>query len=323
MLRTFLLASAALSLAACGGEVTDGGTGSDTDFEEIEAVQDNGPSEATEIADVESGGQPLQEGAQAAARPDDPRAGDYPEPGEEQTRNPIEAGNEEPGGKDMLLQREYEALGVDAPTSMRAPLEATRREASGPVAEYQGKVYLSRRGVSLDHLGRAPILSEAGDEGASLSDVIVTPRGELIAFVVQEDDTLGIPGTKRLVEPSEVAYGRTGDDANLSLRVVGALDAAREFDEDQIPGGGMRVSELLRQPVRVGDDSEVGSIADIVMTADGSLYGIAINYVGQRYLVEPETLVLAEGDGGYELTLTEEALTAMPPYVGVPAYEER
>ena len=323
MLRTLLLASAAFSLAACGGEVTDGGTGSDTDFEEIEAMQDDGPSEAAEIAAVDSGGQPLQEGAQAAARPDDPRPGDYPAPGEEQTRNPIEPGNEEPGGKDMLLQEEYEAMGIDAPSTMRAPLEAARRAAAGPVAEYQGKMYLSRRGISLDHLGRAPILSEGGDEGASLSDVIVTPMGELIAFVVQEDDTLGIPGTKRLVEPSEVAYGRTGDDANLSLRVAGALDAAREFDEEQIPEGATRVSELLRQPVRVGDDSEVGAIADIVMAADGSLYGIAINYVGQRYLVEPDELVLAEGDGGYELTLTEEALTERPPYVGVPAYEQR
>lgn len=327
MLRTLLLASAALSLAACGGEVTDGGTGSDTDFEEIEAMQGEGVPEPIELAegggDLDPGGQLLQEGVAAATRPGDPRPGDYPAPGEEQTRNPIEPGNEEPGGKDMVLQEEYEAMGFEVPSTMRAPLERARRSARGPVAEHQGKLYLSRRGVSLDQLGRAPVLDARGEDDAELYDVLVTPRGELVAFVVEEPDVLGVPGERRLVTPERVAYGRVGEDGPLSLRVGSGLEAMPEFDEDQVPAGAMLVSDLLRQAVRVGEDSETGAIADIVLRADGSLYGFAINYVGQRYLVEPELLVLAQGDGGYELTIDEEQLRQRMPFVGVPAYEAR
>ena len=114
MTRFFSAFFAASILAACGGEVTDGGTGSDTDFEEIEAMQGEGPAEFEEDRTGVTG-QPLQEGVDRATRPDDPRAGDYPGPGEEMTRNPIEPGNEEPGGKDQLTDEEYEALGVAPP----------------------------------------------------------------------------------------------------------------------------------------------------------------------------------------------------------------
>jgi hypothetical protein len=58
--------------------------------------------------------------------PDDPRAGDYPKPGEATTRYPIAPGNEEPGGKDMLLPEEREeALEDDA---YESPAEMMRGE---------------------------------------------------------------------------------------------------------------------------------------------------------------------------------------------------
>ena len=87
--------AALLLLAACGGEVTDGGTGSDTDFERIEEMQDEGTPESEEIGGADS------------------RVEDYPDTGEEMTRNPIEPGNEEPGGKDALTEEEREAIEGD------------------------------------------------------------------------------------------------------------------------------------------------------------------------------------------------------------------
>jgi hypothetical protein len=115
-----LIVPAVIALAACGGEVTGGGTGSDTDFDEIEdrsAVLANpdhddpevlqGPAPATPTQGTI--GQPLQEGV-GAIDGDVLRAEDYPAPGEEMTRNPIQPGNEEPGGKDLMLEEEYEAM---------------------------------------------------------------------------------------------------------------------------------------------------------------------------------------------------------------------
>jgi hypothetical protein len=105
-MRFWILASSALLLAACEGEVTDGGTGSDTDFEALdEQAEGDGMTEAEEAraADPTAGG-----GEDPA-----PRAGDYPRPGEETTANPIEPGVEEPGGKDMLLEDEAEEIAED------------------------------------------------------------------------------------------------------------------------------------------------------------------------------------------------------------------
>lgn len=120
---------AALLLAACGGEVTGGGTGSDTDPERIEdrsavlanpdhddpQVLEGGPDAPLPPTPTQGTiGQPGQEGA-AAVDGTALRAEDYPAPGEEMTRNPIQPGNEEPGGKDLPLAEEYEAMGYEPP----------------------------------------------------------------------------------------------------------------------------------------------------------------------------------------------------------------
>ena len=323
-MRTLLLSAAALSLAACGGEVTDGGTGSDTDFDEVEAMQGEGPAEATEIAANEAGavptGQPRQEGLEQAVRPDDPRAGDYPEPGEEQTRNPIESGNEEPGGKDMVLAEEYEAMGIEAPSAQRAPLEAARREARGPVALYQDKLYLSRGGVSLAQLGREPVPSAMGDAFTVENVLLAANGGRLVGFVLREEGTLGVPGETVLVDAADLTLSRDeGRGRTLALRRGDGLPA---YDEDALPTDTVLASNLLREAVRVGGSNRAAAIEDVVMREDGTLYGFALSLGGERYLIEPGQLVLAQGDGGYEVTLSVEELRAKPFYVGVPAYEQ-
>lgn len=126
LLPPALLASSLL-LVACGGEVTGGGTGSDLDTDRIEARDDalnnpdyddpevlRGPAPGTPTQGTI--GQPMQEGA-GAVDGTALRAEDYPAPGEEMTRNPIQPGNEEPGGKDMPTAEEYEAMGVEPPAS--------------------------------------------------------------------------------------------------------------------------------------------------------------------------------------------------------------
>ena len=330
MTRTLLLSAAALALVACGGEVTDGGTGSDTDFEEIadeEHVYDE--AEATELARGDVATQPAQANVQPGQErtvrdPDDPRAGDYPEAGEEQTRNPIEPGNEEPGGKDMMLQEEYAALDQDAPSAQRAPLEAARREATGPVAEYQDRLYLSRRGVSLDHLGEEPVMTADGEDRFEIEDVLLSPAADsVLAFVLEGEGTLGIPGDQYLAPADRAGLVRDGEDGNLRLALKGDKDELAEFDEDALPPGAMLASGLIRQPVRVGEDAETAAVDDLVMDEDGTLYGIALAYVGERYLIRPDQLVLAQGDGGYELAITADELREMPFYVGIPAYEGR
>jgi hypothetical protein len=102
-MRHFLLSLSSIALlAACGGEEPEddrpmaGGVGFSTDVEEIEDRQPGNPlPEEEEVETVEP-----------RISPDAPRAGDYPNTGEATTRLPIEPGNEEPGGKDMLTDEE-------------------------------------------------------------------------------------------------------------------------------------------------------------------------------------------------------------------------
>ena len=118
-MRYAVLLSSVLLLAACQGEVTDGGTGSDTDPEELREMRGgDGMTEREEEADAEddygSTDTPLRQG--------DPRAGDYPAPGEQVTRNPLEPGSEEPGGKDQPTEKEIEAMNEgDDPDVVSSP----------------------------------------------------------------------------------------------------------------------------------------------------------------------------------------------------------
>ena len=308
-MRTLLTSTAlALLLAACGGEVTDGGTGSDTDFETL-AENEDAILEENEILGQPAQGEPVQQTAE--------RAEDYPGPGEEMTRNPIEPGNEEPGGKDQPLAKELAAMGIDAPAGARAEIEAAREGTNEPTVAYEDRVYLSYAGVSASGLLGTDAMMR-GEAAGEVEDLILSSGGGLVALTVREDGPLGTNGERLAVAGPEVAFERVERAAPRLSAVL--RSAPTDFDEDALPEGALFASELIGERVEIGRNEDGARVVDVVMSADGQARDVALDYAGQRYLVPFTALLRAQGDGGFYLETEEDAFEEMPVYVGEPAY---
>ena len=308
-MRTLLTSTAlALLLAACSGEVTDGGTGSDTDFEAL-AENEDAVLEENQIEGQPLQGEPVQQTAE--------RAEDYPGPGEEMTRNPIEPGNEEPGGKDQPLAKELAAMGIDAPAGARADIEAAREGAAEPTVTIADRVYLSYAGVSASGLiGTDALMS--GEAAGEVEDVVLSTDGGLVALTVREEGPLGVNGQQLAVAGPEVAFERAEADAPRLSAVL--RSAPESFEEDALPSGALFASEMIGERVEIGLREDGARIVDVVMSTDGQARDVALDYAGQRYLVPFTALLRAQGDGGFYLETEEDALEGMPVYVGEPAY---
>ena len=307
MRRLLLTGSALVLLAACGGEVTDGGTGSDTDFEALE--EGTAGLEENEILGQPAQGEAVPQTAE--------RAEDYPGPGEEMTRNPIEPGAEEPGGKDLPLAAELEAMGIDAPAGTRGPLEGLREASSEPTVTYEDRVYLSYAGVSSQRLiGTDAFAGE--DKAGEVEDLVLTSEGNLLALIVREEGPLGIDGEALAVAGPGVAFARRPDDAPRLSALL--REAPVDFDEDALPGGALYASEMMGERVEIGLREDGARIIDVVLSAEGRARDVALDYAGERYLVPFTALLRAEGDGGFYLEMDDDAFEGMPTYVGEPAY---
>ncbi|MBB4658828.1 hypothetical protein [Parvularcula dongshanensis] len=309
-MKTQLLSAAALfALAACGGQVTDGGTGSDTDFDAIEAQNaTEARPEAEQIASADDIGQPAQEGP-GQVQPGELRAEDYPETGEEMTRNPIEPGNEEPGGKDMMLASEYEAMGLDAPQGQRADLEAAREQATGPIVSYDGRSYLAYSGVNASGLIGEDAYGQDGEAEGEIDDLVLSEDGRFDRLVIG-GDAYGADAVSFTTDPAR--------DPRLRAEVTGEPS---EFDEDALSQNAILVSELLEQPIALGDEPDAIAVADVIMGENGTAQNIAVEYNGDSRIVPFGAVKVAEGDGGRYLDMSAEDLQALEPYVGEPAYE--
>ena len=307
-MRHLLTGTALLLLAACGGEVTDGGTGSDTDFEAL-AENEDAVLEENEIL-----GQPEQ--GEAVARTAE-RAEDYPGPGEENTRNPIEPGNEEPGGKDLPLAKELAAMGIDAPAGARGELEVLREGASAPTVAFEERVYLSYAGISASGLLGTDALMR-GEAFGEVEDLVLSNDGNLVALTVREEGPLGTEGQRLAVAGPDVGFERAPADAPRLSAVL--RSAPMDFEEDALPTGALFASELIGERVEIGLREDGARVVDVVMNARGQARDVALDYAGQRYLVPFTALLRAEGDGGFYLEADEDAFDDMPVYVGEPAY---
>ena len=307
-MRLLLTTTALALLAACGGEVTDGGTGSDTDFETL-AENEDAILEENEII-----GQPMQgEPAPQTAE----RAEDLPGPGEEATRNPIEPGNEEPGGKDLPMAKELAAMGVDAPAGARGELEVLRENASEPTVAYDERVYLSYAGVSANKLLGTDAFMR-GEAFGEVDDLVLSVDGNLVALTVREDGPLGLEGERLAVAGPDVGFERAPADAPRLSAVL--RSAPVDFEEDALPSGALFASELIGERVEIGLREDGARVVDVVMDARGQARDVALDYAGQRYLVPFAALLRAQGDGGFYLEADEDAFDDMPVYVGEPAY---
>ncbi len=323
MKTTLLSAAAVLALAACGGEVTGGGVGSDTDPERIEdrsAVL--AESELAEDGELETQtrlGQPY-DGQEID--PDDPRAEDYPALGQETTRLPIEPGNEEPGGKDLMLADEYEAMGYEVPESARLALETAREDAVEPVVVYDGRTYLSYAGLSADGLIGAVAYGPDGEAVADIRDLVLTPDGALSFLVLEDSGPLGLTGSSYTLGADRVAFASSPDSeprVRTGLTYEEAEDFA-EFEEDALPPEAIRATDLLDEEIALSDGGDSAMVTDLLMDTDGQLRMVAVDLNGEQFALPFADLNVAQGAGGYYAETTPQALRAEPVYVGEPAY---
>jgi hypothetical protein len=315
------LTALALILAACGGEVTDGGAGSDTDFEEIERENAVGAvPERQEIAgETEEGyiGQPYQEGADKVDE-DALRAEDYPKPGQEMTRWPIEPGNEEPGGKDMLLAQEYAAMGAKVPETQRPALEEARENADAGLVTFRDMTFLTFKGASAARLMESEAGGPGGDVAGQIEDLILTGDGKIAALLIRTDmfgEPAAVPAEGLTIVP------RTGEMGGPYAEIAAMpAEDTPPFDEGAMSENTMLASSLIGSPVSLAMGGGDAQIDDVVVTAGGDIEGIVLALQGERYALPWKALGRGQPNGGLQVGLSRDELRDRPSYVGEPAY---
>ena len=211
-------------------------------------------------------------------------------------------------------------MGLEPPAGARDEIEAARRSATGALATYEERAYLTYAGAGASDLLDEPVYDAEGDEAGTLSDLVLSEDGRLTGLVVERSG-LGL-GESVLLPAGAVTL--TSDETRrprVRAEVASLPDDAPDFEEDALPGGSLLASELIGAEVELGGGgTDRARLGDLAMTLDGRIEAVSLDLGGEVHAVPFAELSRGQGDEVWVIGSDAASLREGPTYVGEPAY---